>query len=81
MKKLTVGMNGDNMTTFKHIVQVHPVENGEPNLHKVEDEKEFDTLEEAQGCIKLFEKQYANMSHLFNAVYRGCVNVETGELE
>lgn len=32
------GSKESNMTTYKHIVQVHPVENGEVNLSKVNGE-------------------------------------------
>ena len=69
------------MTTYKHIVQVHPVENGEPNLNKVRDEQEFDTLEEAQKCVEDYNR-WAPISMIAKkAVYRGRVNDATGELE
>lgn len=69
------------MTTYKHIVQIHPVENGEPNLYKVKSEKEFDTLEGAQKCVKDYNR-WAPISMIAKkAVYRGRVNCETGELE
>ena len=67
------------MTTYKHIVQVHPVENGEPSLSKFEYEWKFDTIEEANKAIET-----VNCGHFkneFNAVYRGRVNDTTGELE
>lgn len=64
------------MTKYFHIVQVHPVENGEPNLHKVLMEKEFDAKEDAMEAI-----EFHNSIHTTEkAVYLGCVNDETGEL-
>ena len=66
------------MTTYKHIVQVHPVENGKPNLYKVKTEREFDTELDAEGFIEDFN--YFTKGK-FKAVYRGRVNCETGELE
>jgi hypothetical protein len=65
------------MTQHKHIVQVHPVENGEVNLYKVEFEKEFETREEAAGFIRLYNYPETE----YQAVYRGRVNDATGELE
>jgi hypothetical protein len=66
------------MTKYFHIVQVHPVENGEPNLHKVKHEKEFDT----QRVAELYVESYNEGSQGgFKAVYHGRVNDETGELE
>ncbi len=75
------------MTKFVHIVQVHPVELGLPNLHKVEFEKEFETREQADDYIKIYNANIAYMwkrkkIEFYNkqAVYYGCVNDETGEL-
>ncbi len=64
------------MTKYKHIVQVHPVENGEPNLYKVRHEVEYDTKKDAEAYIETFNGRYS----VLKAVYRGCVNDETGEL-
>ena len=64
------------MTKFVHIVQVHPVELGEPNLHKVKMEQEFDTWEEAVHWVRLFNYPETDVK----AVYLGCVNDATGEL-
>jgi hypothetical protein len=64
------------MTKFVHIVYVHPVENGEPNLHKVVMEQEFATWEEAVHWVRLFNYPETDVK----AVYYGCVNDETGEL-
>jgi len=64
------------MTKFVHIVQVHPVELGEPNLHKVKTEFEFATQEAAEDAIQLWNDSVTNT----RAVYLGCVNDETGEL-
>ena len=76
------------MATFKHIVQVHPVENGNPNLHKVTFEKEFDTQDEADSYINTYNKNVAYMwkrkkmpVYAQKAVYHGRVNDATGELE
>ena len=44
------------MTTYKHIVQVHPVENGEVNFGKVELAQEFDTKIECMKIIEGFNK-------------------------
>lgn len=65
------------MTKFYHIVQVHPVENGEPNLYKVEFEKEFEYKDDADLYIETWNHWN---EHDLKAVYRGCVNDETGEL-
>jgi len=40
------------MTKYVHIVYVHPVELGEPNLAKVNEEKEFDTWKQAMGYVE-----------------------------
>lgn len=74
------------MTTYKHIVQVHPVENGEPNLHKVMGEVEFNTEKEAQDNVNDFNKverfKLKGGKRLqVKAVYYGRVNDATGELE
>ena len=68
---------GKQMTKHFHIVQVHPVENGLPNLHKVKKEWEFDTKEYAEEFIEGFNKM-AKLT--YKAVYYGCVNDATGEL-
>ena len=59
------------MTKFVHIVQVHPVENGEPNTYKVELEKEFETKADAEQYIGAFN---ALGRDVYRAVYLGCVN-------
>jgi hypothetical protein len=64
------------MSQFVHIVQVHPVENGLPNLHKVIQEKEYDTKYGALGAVMDYNLIYKKTQ----AVYLGCVNDETGEL-
>lgn len=64
------------MTKYVHIVQVHPVENGEPNLYKVKQEKEFWYKERAEEWIE----RYNAKSNQYRAVYLGCVDDETGEL-
>lgn len=66
------------MTRYVHIVQVHPVENGEPNLHKVKHEKEFDTQRVAELYVESYNEGGNNM---FKAIYHGRVNDATGELE
>ena len=71
------------MTKFVHIVQVHPVENGEPNLHKVRAEHEFWFKESAIKWMEGFNRVYAATEddpEEFRAVYLGCVNDATGEL-
>ena len=72
------------MTVYKHIVQVHPLENGEPNLYKVKAEREFDTEQEAKNFTFAYNNPVycADYEQVFSkAVYRGRVNDETGELE
>ena len=66
------------MTQFVHIVYVHPVEQGEPNLHKVKYEQEFDTVYQAEFWIDEFNK--AAGDNPVKAVYYGCVDDGTGEL-
>lgn len=71
------------MTKYVHIVQVHPVENGEPNLHKVKAEREFDTEKDARDLVAIFndmEKDFPDEPPM-KAVYLGRVNDTTGELE
>ena len=68
------------MTKFVHIVYVHPVELGEPNLHKVELEREFETKEEAERWFNMFNAFAEAADCELKAVYYGCVNDETGEL-
>ena len=65
------------MTKYVHIVQVHPVENGEPNLHKVKHEKEYDTKYGALAAVMDYNLIYKKT----RAVYYGRVNDATGELE
>jgi len=66
------------MTKYVHIVYVHPVELGEPNLAKVNEEKEFDTWKQAMGYVEHFN---AHAKGGVEAVYYGRVNDATGELE
>lgn len=68
---------------IQHIVQVHPVENGEPNLYKVKTEREFNAKKSALEYIEAYNKMAENFpeSNQFKAVYHGRVNDATGELE
>ena len=68
---------GNEMTKYVYIVQVHPVENGEPNLYKVKDEFEFVGKQIALDYVEWLN---ATLKDEFRAVYYGCVNDETGEL-
>jgi hypothetical protein len=73
------------MTKLVHIVYVHPVENGLPNLYKVLSEQEFGTKEEAENYVIKYNTEYAgvrfgNKNPYRSASYYGCVNDETGEL-
>ncbi len=68
------------MTKFVHIVYVHPVELGEPNLHKVKKEFEFDEKWRAEQCVEWLNQDYAAHNPDLMAVYYGCVNDLTGEL-
>ena len=65
------------MTKYVHIVYVHPVENGEPNLHKVKKEIEFNVKEDADDYIR----DRNSLTKSEQAVYVGRVNDATGELE
>ena len=74
------------MTKYVYIVQVHPVELGEPNLYKVKAEREFNTEAEAREWVRYYNtlgdnmrKQGADLPNQ-KAVYFGQVNDETGEL-
>lgn len=69
------------VTKYVHIVQVHPVELGEPNLHKVKAEKEFDTKEQADAWIMDHNRLHDPYEWNYRAVYLGRVNDATGELE
>lgn len=70
------------MTTYKHIVQVHPVEYGEPNLAKVKYEHEFHLSSTAKKWADGMNKtESADGEPEYQAVYLGRVNEETGELE
>ena len=68
------------MTKFVHIVYVHPVEQGLPNLHKVELEREFETKEQAERWAELYNDNEKIFGNEHKAVYLGCVNDATGEL-
>lgn len=65
------------MTEFVYIAQVHPIELGKPNLHKVLMEREFSTKAKADKFIKVYNTIGEAGT---KAVYFGCVNDETGEL-
>ena len=67
------------MIKYVHIVQVHPVENGEPNLHKVKDEFEFVGKQLAIDYVEWLNA--GNLKDNLQAVYLGRVNDTTGELE
>lgn len=69
------------MIKYVHIVQVHPVENGEPNLYKVKAEYEFTILEDALGFVKEHNELAQTYGYAKEAVYLGRVNDATGELE
>lgn len=71
------------MTKYVHIVQVHPVELGEPNTVKVVTEYEFDNLTDANQWIETYNLNPKQDRHGYptQAVYRGRVNDATGELE
>ena len=71
------------VTKYVHIVQVHPVELGLPNLHKVVSENEFETKADADWWIETFNLRGATNRHgdTTVAVYYGRVNDATGEIE
>jgi hypothetical protein len=68
------------MPKFVHIVQVHPVELGKPNLHKVKHEAEFQFHDDALVYVKQQNRMFKKAGDALEAVYLGCVNDETGEL-
>jgi hypothetical protein len=68
------------MTKYVHIVQVHPVELGKPNLHKIKTECEFATKEQADAWILDYNSLHDPYEWNYEAVYLGCVNDATGEL-
>jgi hypothetical protein len=68
------------VTKFVHIVQVHPVENGEPNLYKVKREDEFEEKWRANNFLEWANAHYKARNLPLKAVYYGCVNDATGEL-
>lgn len=69
------------MTKYVHIVQVHPIENGEPNLHKVKEEKEFESHFNALTWVDIRNGRAEQKGEELKAVYLGRVNDATGELE
>ena len=68
------------MTKYVHIVYVHPVENCEPQLHKVIAEFEADTKEAAIRYAEWYNEVTPEGTKLKQAVYYGCIDDETGEL-
>jgi hypothetical protein len=68
------------MTKYSHIVQVHPVELGEPNLSKVVLEKEFESHFNALNWVEIRNGRAEQKGEALKAVYLGCVNDATGEL-
>ena len=65
---------------FVHIAQAYHVENGQPNLHKILLEKEFDTVTQAEAWIDCYNHNARMMKVEQLAVYTGCVNDATGKL-
>lgn len=68
------------MTNYVHIVYVHPVELGEPNLSKVKEEKEFESHFSALTWVDIRNARAKQQGEELQAVYYGCVNDDTGEL-
>jgi hypothetical protein len=68
------------MTTYKHIVQVHPVENGEVNLAKYR-QISLHKKTIAENYVKQYNATAEFVGIAMKAVYRGRVNDITGELE
>ncbi len=67
------------MAKYMHIVQIHPVENGEPNLYKVRGEMEFVDKQQSEQYIRGYNNTFAEHC-AYCAVYTGQVNTETEEL-
>jgi hypothetical protein len=68
------------MTTYKHIVQVHPVANGESTMKWVVPVV-FDKQKKAEKYVKQFNAIAEFVGIAKKAVYLGRVNDQTGELE
>ena len=68
------------MSTCRHIVKIHPIEKGEPNLYTVEHEAESDTKEDAEAFVQWYNNEQCTDGSM-KAVYYGQVNNATGELE
>ena len=70
------------MARFDYIVKVHPVENGKPNLNKVDTERTFDDLDGAEFWINRFN-YYSRVLRGGDqkALYHGRINRSTGEAE
>ena len=64
------------MTQFVHIAQAHPVELGKPNLAKVVEKREFDTVSKAEAWIDCYNHNARMMKVDQLAVYMGCQGVE-----
>lgn len=65
---------------YTHLVQVHPVENGETNFEKVEAGFEYDEIWQADHRVALMNEDFEALNLSMKAVYAGCVNNETGEV-
>ena len=65
---------------YTHVVRVHSVVNGKPNLSKVKAEFMYDEKREAYQRIELMNEDFEALNLSMKAVYAGCLNNETGEL-
>jgi hypothetical protein len=68
------------MTTYEHIVQLHPIEYGEVNLAKYR-QVGFDKKTKAEKYVKQYNATAEFVGIAMKAVYLGRVNDATGELE
>lgn len=69
------------MNKFMYIVQVHPIYSGILQTHKVGAEHEFETKEQAEHFINMFNQpEIRGRKEFAKAVYVGCVDTTTGHL-
>lgn len=61
-----------------HIVRVHPVQNGNPDLNTIGAEHKLVSKEQAEHFIKMFNQpETRGRKEFARAVYYGCVNNES----
>lgn len=66
------------MTQHKHIVQVHPIENGLPDLNRVELTMKFNTQKQANKWITNYNNTERHFNVELKAFYSGHTNTKLG---